>query len=74
MAAEGPGCCRRLASPAAQQVSSRAPQPPHPAAPPPPSMTEDAHSDDHDADDALDTAGLLSERLGAQVIEEIPHN
>jgi DNA polymerase-3 subunit gamma/tau len=38
----------------------------------PPSLTEDAERDDPDADDALDTTGLLTERLGAQVIEEIP--
>jgi DNA polymerase-3 subunit gamma/tau len=35
---------------------------------------EDAHRDDPDADEQLHGAELLSERLGAQIIEEIPHN
>jgi DNA polymerase-3 subunit gamma/tau len=35
---------------------------------------EDAHRDDPDVDDVLDGAQLLSQRLGAQVIEEIPHD
>ena len=33
-----------------------------------------AHRDDPDADDVLDGAELLSQRLGAQVIEEIKHD
>jgi DNA polymerase-3 subunit gamma/tau len=40
----------------------------------PAAADEDAHRDDPDAEDVLDTAGLLSERLGARVIEEIPHD
>ncbi len=34
----------------------------------------DARRDDPDADEVLHGAELLTERLGAQVIEEIPHN
>jgi DNA polymerase III subunit gamma/tau len=33
-----------------------------------------AHRDDPDLDDVVDGAELLSQRLGAQVIEEIPHD
>jgi DNA polymerase-3 subunit gamma/tau len=33
-----------------------------------------AHRDDPDLEDVLDGAELLSQRLGAQVIEEIPHD
>jgi hypothetical protein len=33
-----------------------------------------AHRDDPDIEDVLDGAELLSQRLGAQVIEEIPHD
>ncbi len=47
-----------------------------PAAPAaePDAADDDAHRDDPAEEDVLDTAGLLSERLGAQVIEEIPHD
>jgi hypothetical protein len=41
---------------------------------PPRAADEDAHRDDPVVEDVMDTAGLLSERLGAQVIEEIPHD
>jgi DNA polymerase-3 subunit gamma/tau len=34
----------------------------------------DAHRDDPDAEDVLDGADLLTQRLGAKVIEEIPHD
>ncbi len=40
----------------------------------PAAADDDAHRDDPAEEDVLDTAGLLSERLGAQVIEEIPHD
>jgi hypothetical protein len=36
-------------------------------------VDEDAHRDDRDAEEALGGTELLSQRLGAQVIEEIPH-
>jgi DNA polymerase-3 subunit gamma/tau len=37
-------------------------------------LDDHAHRDDPDLDDVLDGAELLSQRLGAQVIEEIPHD
>jgi DNA polymerase III subunit gamma/tau len=54
------------------------PAPGGPAAAPPaapsvaPNPTEDAHRDDPEIE-ALDGTQLLTQRLGAQVIEEIPH-
>ncbi len=38
------------------------------------SSDEDAHRDDPDEEEQLNGAELLSQRLGAQIIEEIPHN
>jgi DNA polymerase-3 subunit gamma/tau len=35
---------------------------------------EDAHRDDPDEEEQLNGPELLSQRLGAQIIEEIPHN
>jgi hypothetical protein len=49
---------------------------PGPGAGRPPSSSpadEDAHRDDPDAEEELGGAHLLTERLGARVIEEIPH-
>jgi hypothetical protein len=46
-----------------------------PAAPPQArQVNEGADRNDRDAEEQLDGAELLSQRLGAQVIEEIPHN
>jgi DNA polymerase-3 subunit gamma/tau len=49
------------------------PRPTEPAGPPAPADDSAAHRDDPDIEDGLDGPGLLTERLGAQVIEEIPN-
>jgi DNA polymerase-3 subunit gamma/tau len=62
---------RRSASdPPGRQLSAG----PAVTAPPAPSADDLAHRDDPDLDDVLDGAQLLTQRLGAKVIEEIPHD
>jgi len=59
------------------EPASRAAVPPDTGPPqpgPPQPSDEDAHPDDPDARDELAGADLLTERLGARVIEEIPHS
>jgi DNA polymerase-3 subunit gamma/tau len=64
----------RSAVPAAQPDSRTSSPAPPPTSAPADATDEHAHRDDPPAEEALDTAELLSERLGAQVIEEIPHD
>ena len=59
--------------PAVTAPTTPAPTPEAPGAPPA-SADAVAHRDDPAADEDLDGAQLLSSRLGAQVIEEIPHD